>query len=345
MNDTYLPAIDVPLLPEHFKGRQSVVDPICERLRQRELLSSQVVGGPKSGKTSLLRYLASELADPALGSAANVVRIYVDAVALGPQDTTAQFWMLACRELKNSPTGATLLGQDAALGATLAKALERSSKGALDIFDLQDLFDGFAAVKRPVVLLVDEFDTVIANAHFLPPAEFFNQVRNLCNRSPRGLAFVVTTGRPLSDVAATAAGPSPFYNQFGTIVLGPLSEEDIRTQLEWLAQRSGVALREDAWREVALASLGQPMLASHLACQMVQALATDASFEQQLRTTISDPDGPFVRLNQAILAALNAREQQAVQTWLTDPNAVTDVQRALLQRLRKFALLPPSVTI
>jgi len=346
MNDTDLPAIDAPLRPQHFQGRQSVIDPICDRLRQPELLSSQVVGGPKSGKTSLLCYLASESADPALGRAVHLVRVYVDAVGLGPQATPDQFWVLVCRELRNSSVGAELLDRHAPLDAAFAKALERSRKGVLDIFDLQDLFDGFAKIDRPVVVLVDEFDTVIANSHFLPPAAFFDQVRNLCNRSPRGLAFVATTGRPLSDVGAAAAGPSPPYNHFGTIPLAPLSDDDIRDQLDRLAKLRGVAFCDDDWQEVARASRGQPMLASYLVRRTVDALAAGSSLdEQQLKAIITDPDGPYVRLNQAILAALNARERQAVQAWLQDPNAVTDGQRELLLRLRKFALLPPGVEI
>ena len=346
MNSVDLPAIDVPLLPQHFQGRRSVVDPICDRLRQPELLSSQVVGGPKSGKTSLLRYLASDLADAALGRAASVVRVYVDAAALGAQATPAQFWMLACREIKASAAGAVLLARHGELGAPLAKALERAPQGTLDIFDLQDLFDAFAALQRPVVLLVDEFDTVISNAHFLPPAEFFNQVRNLCNRVPRGLAFVATTTRPLSDVGAAAAGPSPPYNHFATVPMDPLSHDDIRAQLEQLAQRRGLSVPDAAWRQVARASRGQPMLASYLARQTVDALAAGRMFDdQQLAAAIDDPDGPYERLNQAILVALNARERQAVQAWLADPNSVTPTQRSMLQRLAKYALLPLAVEV
>ncbi|MGH8454021.1 MAG: hypothetical protein ACRESW_05670 [Nevskiales bacterium] len=346
MIDAELPALDVPLLPQHFRGRRSVLDPICDRLRQPELLSSQVVGGPHSGKTSLLRFLASERADAVLGRVAPMVRVYVDAAALGAKATPVQFWMLVCREIKAVPAAATLLVQHAALATALDQALARADSGALDIFDLQDLFDGFAAVQRLVVLLVDEFDTVIANPHFLPPAEFFHQVRNLCNRAPRGAAFVASTRRPLSDVGAAAAGPSPPYNHFGTIPLDPLSDHDIRDQLVWLAHCRGVLLPEDAWRPVARVSGGQPMLASHLMRQVVDALADGRSVDDAERSAlIADPDGPYARLNQSILAALTARERQAVQAWLADPVAVTEPQRALLQRLRKFALLPPGIEI
>lgn len=344
--DDDLPAVDVPLLPRHFRGRRSVVEPVCARLRQPELLSSQVVGGPKSGKTSLLSWLASELAEAALGRAAATVRVYMDAAALGAQATPAMFWILACRELKASAAGSALLGQNTTLAQALQAALTRAEAGQLDIFDLHDLFDGFAALQRPVVLLVDEFDTVIANPHFVPPAEFFNQVRNLCTRTPRGLAFVATSGRPLSDVGAAAAGPSPPYNHFGTIALDPLSDDDLREQLEAMARCRGVTLPDEAWRGVAQWSDGHPMLASHLMRQLVDTLAAGGQIgEAQQLALAGDEDGPYARLNRSILAALNARENQAVQAWMADPDAVTEAQRLLLLRLRKFALLPPGVQL
>ncbi len=341
-----LPALDVPLLPRHFQGRRNVIDPVCNRLRQPELLSSQVVGGPHSGKTSLLRYLASDLAAPVLGRAANTVRVYVDAAGLGPQATPARFWLLVCRELKTTPAAAALLASQTRLGQCLATAMQRAEDGKLDIFDLQDVFDEFAALKQPVVLLVDEFDSVVGNANFLPPAEFFNQVRNLCNRTPRGLAFVVTTGRPLSDVGASAAGPSPPYNHFGTVPLDPLSADDVQAQLEGLASLLGVVLPEGASASVMAASHGQPLLASHLMRQCVVAMAAGQPVSDAQRAAlITDPDGPYARLNQSILAALTARERQAVLAWMTDPASVTESQRALLQRLRKFALLPPGIDL
>ena len=341
-----LPAIDDPLIPEHFPGRRNVVEPICDRLRQAELLSSQVVGGPRSGKTSLLRYLASECAEAALGRATHLIRVYVDAVPLGPHSAPTQFWRLAFRELRTSTAGGTMLRQNAELAAAFDRALDRSTDGTLDLFDLQDLFDEFGKARRPVVLLVDEFDTVIGNPHFLPPADFFNQVRNLCNRTPRGLAFVVTTGRPLSDVGATAAGPSPPYNHFLTFVLSPLDETELRTRLAWLAERAGVTVSEDAWRAIAQASCGQPMLAGCLARRLVEARAHGAGFgPTQMEEIIADPDGPFAQLHQAILAALNARERQALQAWLADPRSVTEAQGVLLRRLGKFALLPPGVAL
>lgn len=341
-----LPATDVPLLPQHFRGRRSIVDPVCARLRQPELLSSQVVGGPFSGKTSLLRWLASPYADEALGQAAGTVRVYVDATVLGADATPPQFWRLACRELRQSPAGAALLDVQGELRTTLAAALTRAAAGQLDIFDLQDLFDGFAKLGRPVVLMVNAFDTVIANSHFLPPAEFFNQVRNLCNRSPRGLAFVVGSGRPLSDVGAAAAGPSPPYNHFGTIPMVPLCEDDVRAQLAAWAQAAGVPPSDESAAMVMRLSGGQPLLASHLMHQLVQAWSTGRVLDEAAcLALITEPDGPAERLNQSILAALAARELQAVQAWSSDPGSLTDGQRTQLQRLRKFALLPPGIDV
>lgn len=341
-----LPAADAPLRPQFFRGRRGIVEPVCVRLRQPELLSSQIVGGPFSGKTSLLRFLASPFADAALGSAASALRVYVDANGLGPQATPAQFWMLACRELRSAASDWAPMAAGTSLRAALDNVLSRAQAGQLDLFDLQDLFDGCAGAGRPVVLLVDEFDTAIANPRFLPPAEFFNQIRNLNNRQPRGLAFVAGTTRPLSDVAAAAAGPSPPYNHFATIGMDPLDEGDIADHLHAWSQGCRVTLAPTLAALVTRLSNGQPLLAGALMRRAFEAAKTGQALDEaQALALLADPDGPVTRLNESLQTALSARERQAIATFINDPDSLTEAQTALLQRLRKFALLPPGLSL
>lgn len=60
-----------------FTGRRDLISQICQRLQHQELLSSSIVGGPKTGKTLLLRYLASAEAKANFSSPLGFVRVYI----------------------------------------------------------------------------------------------------------------------------------------------------------------------------------------------------------------------------------------------------------------------------
>ena len=55
---------DAPVLPTEFAGREKAINKVRDQLLSREVLSAALVAGPRTGKTSLLRYLASPFADP-----------------------------------------------------------------------------------------------------------------------------------------------------------------------------------------------------------------------------------------------------------------------------------------
>jgi len=86
-----LPAmLEAPLPPRDFRGREQVVQMICQRLMNAQRLSTSVVGGPWTGKTSLLRFLASEEANFRLPGLA--YRVYVDAQLLSSTSRPPDFW-------------------------------------------------------------------------------------------------------------------------------------------------------------------------------------------------------------------------------------------------------------
>jgi len=327
-----LPDPDSPLDPARFVGRREVLETLSQRLRQREFSSSQVVGGPRTGKTSLLRYLESDRADALLAEAKGSLRVYVDARALGTQATPLMFWRKVCRELEASVVRANVA---ASLRRSVELARTRVETGHFDNFDLEDLFDVFSREHRPVVVLADEIDSVVSSASFLPPAEFFNQIRSLNQRVPRGLAFIVTSLRPLGDIVGTSAGPSPFYNHFGNVPLGTLGREDIG---ELIRQRVAGA-PSNAVDDVLAYSAGHPYLVSHV----LRHWQPPGTLAESLDALVADAEGPFVRLNQEILTVLSPHERQAVTTALDAPQMLLAGQRATLARLRKYSLLPPAL--
>jgi hypothetical protein len=338
MIDISIPDYGVPLPPERFVGREELVDRIGQRLRQSEFLSSQVVGSPQSGKTSLLRYLASHHCAGLLGDA-RLVRPYIDAAALGQQAKPAAFWIKVFRELR----GKLVRNEDLDLIATLDNAVHAAKQGTLDIFDLEDVFDAFSRAAMPVALLIDEFNVVVGNSNFQPPDDFFNEIRSLSQRTPRGVAFVVTVHRPLSDVVAATAGPSPFYNHFGNFPLLALSEEEIRLLVKAREAGNAGILPEKVVRLVIDASYGHPYLANYLIrLAQIEAAAGRQLEAERVLAEIKDADGPFVRVSRQNLDALSATERQAVDAH--NRGTTTSSQQRVLERLAKYGLLPPGLS-
>jgi hypothetical protein len=333
-----------PLPPDQFLGRRHAVDSICQRLRQADLQGTQVVGGPGSGKTSLLRYLASPMADTEMGEGSLRLRVFVEASALGGQATPAIFWAKVLRELRGAgataPAGAALMQ---AVGPTLEDALQRAKAGTLDVNDLEDVFGAFGRQKRPVVLLVDDFDAVLGNPFFLPPAGFFDNVRGLCQAVPRSLTLVVSSRRLLSHVGKAALGPSPFYNHFVSVSLAPLDAAEIAALLRVRVPGAGAGPADapDLGALIAQASGGHPYLVSYLVDRALDGglPALDASC---IRAAIEDPEGPFVTLGRLIDALLTDAESAAVDAAASGAG-LTPAQRQTLEHLRRDGLLPPGI--
>src|SRR5262249_44833196 len=97
-----LVAFDAPLPPSEFRGREQAVKIICDRLLNSERQSTSVVGGPRTGKTSLLRYLASPFADKYLHGLS--YRIYIDAQLLSSSAKPAEFWLQVLLPLREKVT-------------------------------------------------------------------------------------------------------------------------------------------------------------------------------------------------------------------------------------------------
>jgi hypothetical protein len=321
---------------ELFVTRAPVIEQICARLRQPELLSTVVVGGPRTGKTSLLRFLASGCADKCLAERAAVIRVYVDAAPLGERSTPFDFWTRTFRELRR-----TL--DDRPAGAPFVPAVERGEQAArqqtLDVFDIEDVFDTFARASLPVVLLIDDFHVLAANQHFASQ-DFFNVLRSMWQRVPHGLATVAASMRPLHEIAPRSSGPSPFYNVTATQMLGRLSAEEIREVVAALFRSGKVALPESAIAQIARASAGHPLLVHYIAAVAAAAVEDGHAFtDLELGQAIADPNGPFTGLTASILSVLGPSERRAVET-LMGGGTLTASQSDLLKRLDAYGLVP-----
>jgi hypothetical protein len=96
---------------------------------------------------------------------------------------------------------------------------------SLDIFDLEDLFEGISARGLTTIFLLDEFEYVTQNPNF--KADFFGGLRALAIH--QNLALVTATRRELVDLChSEEIKGSPFFNIFANVVLRPFNREEVK---------------------------------------------------------------------------------------------------------------------
>jgi len=188
--------------------------------------STAVVGEPRSGKTSLLEYLAApDIRDGLYGS--DEPRLHfslVDNRILGGQCNQPQFWELA---LHSFCEGVIDLDPD----SPLARAYRTCQENAFGTFTLERLLAQMNAEGWRLVLLLDEFDVLLDHA-VLSCAEFFGGLRALASHSHGALALVIASRRPLMDLNKDtqqfSRTGSPYFNFLAEITLGPWPDKDIQ---------------------------------------------------------------------------------------------------------------------
>jgi hypothetical protein len=323
-----------PLDPQSFRGRAGILKQIFDRLQNKALLSSSIVGGPLTGKTSLLRYIASAQADKL---APKVLRIYVDAEPLGANARPTDFWISVFRALGR-------LQLPAALATALTKVLERARDNKLDIYDLEDLFDSFAGAGTPVAIAIDNFQILLNNTNFWPPAtDFFHVARSLSQRLPRGVAYITATLRPLLDLWDPTRNASPYYNIFANILVARMDGADVRALVIAHCDSAGVNHDGALVDLVSAASDQHPYLLGRVAHFLVQRLvAKEAADIDSLGVLVDDVNGPYVTLTRQIRLNLAAWERQLLDS---PRQQLSSSNRDILVRLRDYGLLPPGTEV
>jgi hypothetical protein len=225
--------------------------------------STAVIGEPRLGKTSLLKYLAArEKGAELYGEQAERLLIaYLDSQVFGGRYTAAQFWEQAF-------TSADL---ELALGSSpnplLAERYRLCRENEFGPFTLEALFRVLKIQGWRLVLLLDEFDTLLHHP-ILNSAEFFGSLRSLSSRCEGALALVIGSRLPLAQLNARtqAFNPtgSPYFNIFSEITLGPFPEKDIHELLNRAGERFTV------WDKRAIRAIagGHPFLLQAAAAAM-----------------------------------------------------------------------------
>lgn len=328
-------ALEAPLPPSAFRGRQPVVQAVCERLQNAERLSTSLVGGPKTGKTSLLRYLASEYASSALS--ALPYRTYVDAQLLSSTSSPSDFWVLVFRGLRE------VVPATSPLAALLDQYLQKAQNGTIDAFDIEDVFDEFGKSEKPAALLIDGWEVILKNQNYW--GDFFHIVRSMGQRQPRGLAFVVGSPRRLLDLWDDKVG-SPYFNIFANVTIGQMEETEVREYVRDALAARGVDANADAEAAVLAASDSHPYMVALVTYLVAGQLNGGGAIDSgEISQVLSDPNGKVVELIRLIRANLSASERLWLDNLRSAPQQVTGAQRNALERLRSYGLLPPGTVL
>ena len=154
--------------------------------------STAIVGEPRTGKTSLLLYLAADETRFKLygDTSAELLFSYLNSQMLGSQFTQAQFWEQALAPIREQ---IEVVGAEAPLAQQYRVCSMNGFGNAL----LNTLFRRLRDQGFQLVLLVDEFD-VLLHHPILNCAEFFGGLRGLASQSKGALTLVIASGLPLA---------------------------------------------------------------------------------------------------------------------------------------------------
>ena len=206
-----------PVSPDQFIDRWREVRRITGRIVNQGQ-STAVIGEPRSGKTSLLEYLAAPQRQAVLygSDGERLLFSFIDNEILGGQFTQAQFWQLALRPLYERvivPSPNSLLAQ----------GYQVCQENAFGAFVLERLLAQMRTANWRLVLLLDEFDALLYHP-ILNSAEFFGSLRGSASRSGGALALVIASRQSLTSLnEATqqfSRSSSPYFNFLSEISLG-----------------------------------------------------------------------------------------------------------------------------
>jgi len=218
-----------PVSPNQFLDRHREVGRVAGRIANQGQ-STAIVSEPRSGKTSLLLYLAApETRDDLYGpDGQRLLFSFVDNQTVSGDCNQSRFWELALRPLYEG-----VIASDA--NSPLTQDYQTCQENAFGTFTLERLLARMDAEGRRLVLLLDEFDVLLHHVA-LSCAEFFGGLRSLASRSRGALALVIASRRPLTDLNRDtqqfSRTGSPYFNFLDEITLGPLPNKAIAELLD-----------------------------------------------------------------------------------------------------------------
>ena len=211
--------------------------------------SSALVGDPRVGKSSVLKYLESQQQNREYFSQFSGVLYfsYLDAHTFDSTMTLGQFWEDALRPLENATNFPAVV-----------QAYQLAQQEKFDTFVLERLLNALRNSDVRLVLLLDEFDLILHHP-ILNSSSFYGGLRSLSSRS-EALSLMIAARQSL-DVLNQATQQysrtgSPFFNFMDEVLLGPFSDKDS----ESLLKQAGTRFKPEEREWVYLMAGGHPYL-------------------------------------------------------------------------------------
>jgi len=234
-----------PVAPSYFIGRKSEVNTIMSRLATpaRTNTGIAICGERRIGKTSLLHYIADPQIARTWGlSPEKLISIFTDSQSFSPF-APSHFWYYILAEI--SKKGGTDLEQ-------------LTARNDITGSELAKLFDYISQKGQRVVLLLDEFEHVIAN---LDPDEphLLYVLRSLLNRPLGSFTIVTASKEPLDKLCGDFwFSGSQFQHSFFPISLKPFTWEEANQLIDKYLEGTGVTFSKKDRHKLYEASEGHP---------------------------------------------------------------------------------------
>lgn len=332
--------------PSKFSGREVVVKRICERIKQPERPCTAIVGGPRTGHTSLMKYLASPEAAGKYSELVQFLPIYIPAEVIGSEAKPVRFWEYFFNEVQVQGISDELL---TAVSEILTKINAGMAIHNLQFF-IQDFFDACAAGDTPVLIIIHQLDDLLRSSHKSLWNDFFNYLRFLAERvhkGKKGISMVVGTSRPILSLWDASSGPSPWYNIFtDQLSIGRLEEDEARNLIHQGFAETGVDLEKNVEDLIIQISELHPFLVNHLGSICLEMVKEEGQVDvDEIMTEITRDDGVVNQLVFLMQGCLNSTENQWLNQLYENPESLTHTQRNQLKSLWRYGLIPPGTKI
>jgi hypothetical protein len=196
-----------------------VVRRIFSRIGAERPQSVAVIGGIKTGKTSLLNYIAHE----------QTRKQHLD------QTETYFFCHVTAAEALFHDSESFVRG----VHHLLADGAESEATNCYN--SLRKIVEKYHGQGRKIIFLLDDFHLITSNSNF--PLEFFSFLRSLANNY--NLAYVTSSFLELQKLCVIKdIEESPFFNIFTNLSLGPLSVQEGVDLLKKLTGDQSAALEQ-----------------------------------------------------------------------------------------------------
>jgi hypothetical protein len=247
--------IDGPVPPSRFIGRKREARKTFSQLTGPGRGSVAISGPHCSGKTSLLRYIATpEIAAEWDLTEDNALISFFDCQLVDLPFNVTAFWQQVLNLL--SPH----------LQDSMREELQKlNQQEQISNTNFEMVLDALHEREQRLILLLDNFDQLIQTqvANETVTRDFLSQLRALINRRPRTLSLVVTTDKPLEELCQTIdfGGASPFPNSFMSVRLKGFSDQEINELIEKSLSGTGVTFDEHDRSYISRLSRGHPLRA------------------------------------------------------------------------------------